>query len=213
MIHTMIEIRGTSHVAGDDLENIRNLVLDREPDVVALELDERRLKALLTEEERGRVHNPFLLLLKTVQDLLSRQTGVVPGSDMLAAFKTAAQQGTDIALIDQDIRVTFQKLKEVSLLEKIKFAGFLSVGMLVIPVKGFDLDTVPDENLVDRLLLQFEVSFPGMYEVLVEERNYVMGEKLKALDRQYDHVLAFVGAGHVSGIQERLDTQDRDATE
>jgi pheromone shutdown protein TraB len=200
----VIELRGTSHIASDDLSNIRELITQRQPDVVALELDEQRLQALLTEEQRHTPHNPFFLLLKKIQEFLGKQTGAMPGSDMLEAFKTAVDDDRDVALIDQDITVTLRKLKGVSLLEKIKFVGFIVMGAVLFPVEQFDLQDVPDDELIHRLLLQFRVSFPQMYDVLVTERNQVMAEKLQALDQQYDHVLAFVGAGHVEGLQEQL---------
>jgi len=203
----MIELRGTSHIASGDLANIRELIEDREPDVVALELDEHRLQALLSDEQAQTPRNPFFLLLKRLQDMLGKQTGAMPGSDMLAAFQTAVEQGADVALIDQDITVTLRKLRNVSLLEKIKFVGFLLVGSILFPFARIDLRAVPDDDLIHRLLLQFRISFPGMYDVLVTERNRVMAEKLRALDRQYDDVLAFVGAGHVEGLQERLDSE------
>ncbi len=202
----MIELRGTSHIAGNDLSDIRDLIREQQPDVVALELDEQRLQALLTEEQRHAPHNPFFFLLKKVQDVLGRQTGVMPGSDMLEAFRTAVENDVDVALIDQEIADTLRKLNDVSVLEKIKFAGFIVAGTVLFPVSRFDLEEVPGNDLVHRLLLQFRVSFPQMYDVLVTERNAIMAAKLQMLDREYDHVLAFVGAGHVEGLQKQLET-------
>lgn len=201
----MIELRGTSHVASEDLSSIRERIEESDADVVALELDERRLQALLTEDQGRTPHNPFFFLLKAVQDLLGRHTGAVPGSDMLEAFRTAVEDGRDVALIDQDITVTLKKLKNVSLLEKIKFVGFMLVGVVAMSTVRLNLREVPEDEFIHRLLLQFRVSFPGMYEVLVEERNEIMAEKLWALDQEYGDVLAFVGAGHVEGLTELLE--------
>ncbi|MDY6769580.1 MAG: TraB/GumN family protein, partial [Candidatus Nanohaloarchaea archaeon] len=67
-----------------------------------------------------------------------------------------------------------------------------------------DLDEVPGEAAVGEMLLRFRVGFPEMHRVLVEERNDVMADRLLALDREYGDVLAFVGAGHVDGVRQRL---------
>lgn len=201
----MIELRGTSHVAGDDLESIRQEVEETEPAVVALELDPLRLQALLHGSRETKPGSLFLLLLKTVQDLLGKSAGVAPGSDMLEAFRAAEAEGIDTALIDQDIRITLQRLKEVPALEKVKFAGFILVSPFLLRGKDLELSEVPEQELVDEMLLRFRVGFPGMHRVLVEERNRVMAQRLELLEQDYGEVLAFVGAGHVQGIEERLD--------
>ncbi len=199
----MIELVGTSHVAGGDLADIRRRVAESEAGVVALELDPGRLDALLHQQDR-RPRNPFILLLKTVQDLLGRHTGIMPGSDMLAAVNAAEDAGKDIALIDREIAVTLQRLRRIPLREKVKFAGMLLLSPFLFSRRDVDLEHVPSAELVGELLLRFRVSFPRMYEVLVEERNSVMAERLAALEEEYGAVVAVVGAGHVSGIRERL---------
>lgn len=201
----MIEVVGTSHVAGAELEHIRDRVREARPDVVALELDPARLEALLRDRDGRRPRNPFLLLLKSVQDLLGRHTGVAPGSDMLAAYTAATGAGIDIVLVDREMAVTLRRLRAVPLREKVKFAGFLLLSPLLFPGVDIDLDTVPEQAVIDQLLTRFRVGFPQMYRVLVEERNAVMAERLSALEAEYGHVMAFLGAGHVRGVRARLD--------
>ncbi|MFB6077131.1 MAG: TraB/GumN family protein, partial [Candidatus Nanohaloarchaea archaeon] len=202
---TMITVRGTSHIASGDLDDIRAAVATRDPDVVAVELDERRLHGLMQDDRDRSVRNPFLLLLTTVQDYLGRKTGVTPGSDMLAAFEAARDHGIDVALIDQDIGETLRKVRQVPLREKVKLAGFVLLSPLVLRGAGpVDLDTVPADDTVQQLLVHLEVGFPRLYDVLVRERNDLMARRLVRLDAEYGDVLAFVGAGHVEGIQERL---------
>lgn len=200
----MIDIRGTSHIAGEDLERIRREVEEKQPDVVALELDPARLDALLHDQQGGRPRNPFFLLMKAVQDLLGRRAGVAPGSDMLTALRAAESEGIDVALIDQDIGVTLERLKAVPLVEKIKFLGFLLLSPFLLRGLDIDLQQVPEQDIVDEMLLRLRIGFPGMYRVLVAERNETMAERLEMLERRYGHVLAFVGAGHVEGVRERL---------
>ncbi|MFB6265562.1 MAG: TraB/GumN family protein, partial [Candidatus Nanohaloarchaea archaeon] len=126
------------------------------------------------------------------------------GSDMLEAFRAAEEAGIDVALVDQDIAVTLHRLKETPLREKLKFAGYLLLAPLLLPGTEFDLETVPEEEVVEEMLLRFEVGFPEMFRVLVEERNAIMAERLRALEQEYEEVTAFVGAGHVEGLREEL---------
>lgn len=200
----MIELRGTSHVASRDLDRIRAVVDEVDPDVVALELDRNRLSALLSGE-REAARDPFLRLMQWVQDLLGKRAGAAPGSDMLAAFRAAEAHGLDVALIDRDIGETVRRLKHLPRLEKVKFAGFLLLAPLLLRAEPLDLEDVPEQAMVDEMLVRLEVSFPGLYDVLVEERNDVMADRLRVLEQEYGEVLAFVGAAHVPGLAERLE--------
>lgn len=201
----MIELRGTSHVASHDISQIRELIRDRQPAVVAIELDPRRLDVLLHGRSR-RARSPLIMLLQLLQTVIGRRTGVMPGSDMLAAFETATQHNIDVALIDRDISITIQHLQQrLPLREKIKFIGFLLVGAFVLPRHHIDLRDVPDDAIVNEALLRLETSFPTLHKILVAERNQVMASRLTALDAEYGDVLAFLGAGHVSGVQHLLD--------
>jgi len=199
----MIVLRPTSHVASDDLSRIPAAVDDAQPDVVALELDERRLQALLTDTQQ-RPHDPFLLVLNTLQRLVGRHTGVMPGADMQAAFEAAADRGIDVALIDRDIAVTVQRLRDAPLREKLKMVAYLVAGPLVGGGPGSAPATVPDPDLVDAALTRFRIGFPRLHDALITERNDLMADRLRHLDTAHGTVLAFVGAGHVPGLQDRL---------
>ncbi|MDY6776794.1 MAG: TraB/GumN family protein [Candidatus Nanohaloarchaea archaeon] len=200
----MIEIVGTSHIAGEELAGIREKVEEEDPDVVAVELDHRRLQALISGDQGRTPSNPFNLVLKALQDFLGRKTGVAPGSDMLEAFHAARENGVDVALVDRDIGITLAGLREVPLREKAKFFGFLLVSPFLLRGGDIDLQEVPDRDIIDEMLLRLEVGFPEIYRVLVADRNREMAERLKALEREYGDVLAFVGAGHVKGLERLL---------
>ncbi|MFB6265849.1 MAG: TraB/GumN family protein [Candidatus Nanohaloarchaea archaeon] len=201
----MIEIVGTSHIAGEELAGIREKISEEDPEVVAVELDPKRLHALMNGGGRGSPGSAFQLLLKTVQNLLGRKTGVAPGSDMLEAFNEAQREGIDAALIDRDIGLTLARLQDVPAKEKLKFSGFLFVSPFLLGSRSIDLQKVPGEDVIGEMLVRLEVGFPEIYRVLVEERNRVMAERLEELEREYGDVLAFVGAGHVSGIKKMIE--------
>lgn len=199
----MIELRATSHVA-TDTDSIREDVEVADAEIVAVELDSLRLHALRHGAGGGRSRDPFLFLLQKLQDVLGKRTGVGPGTDMLTAFEAARSDGRRVALIDQDIRVTMQKLQDIPLREKVKFMGFLVLSPLLFRRTDLALEDVPEQEVVAEVLLRLEVGFPAMYRVLVQERNHVMAARLSSLDKEYGTVLAFLGAGHVQGIREIL---------
>ncbi|MDY6777550.1 MAG: TraB/GumN family protein [Candidatus Nanohaloarchaea archaeon] len=201
----MIRLHGTSHIATESIEEVHTTIRETDPDVVAVELDPKRLYALQHDIQDYSIRKPFLSIIKLVQDHLSRKTGVTPGSELLEAVQEAERQGIPVALIDQDIEQTMQRLRDVSLIEKLKIVAYLLVGVFIPFGSRINLEEVPDQAFIHQLLERLRISFPQLYQVLIVERNEFMASALLDLEQEYGTVLAFVGAGHVEGIRDLLD--------
>lgn len=203
---TLIHVYGTSHVSKESLELIEEKLEEHDPDIVALELDLLRLNALLSGEETS--EGPlFLKLVKRFQKSVGSRTGVMPGDEMIYAYRKALAEGREVALIDQDIRITVERLKQVSRKEKVR-AVLEAVGGLLMPGK-FDVQSIPEEELIGQLLDELKVRFPQLHRVLVEERNKVMADYLGNLEENNpdSEIVAFVGAGHKQELERLLDPQ------
>jgi pheromone shutdown protein TraB len=200
----MIKVYGTSHVSHESLDLIKDKINEHDPDTVALELDLMRLNALLNDDtQRG---GPiFIRIIKKFQDLIGSRTGVMPGGEMLYAYNTAVNEDRDVALIDQEITDTIQKIKGVRRVEKARAVAQLVLGALI--PGSFDISEIPEDEFIDKLLEQFKFKFPELHYVLVEERNKHMIEALKKLQEENPEqdIVAFVGAAHQKEIQEELD--------
>ena len=200
----MIKVYGTSHVSHESLDLIKDKIKEHDPDTVALELDLMRLNALLNDDtQRG---GPiFIRIIKKFQDLIGSRTGVMPGEEMLYAYNTAVNEDRDVALIDQEITDTIQKIKGVRRVEKARAVAQLVLGALI--PGSFDISEIPEDEFIDKLLEQFKFKFPELHYVLVEERNKHMIEALKKLQEENPEqdIVAFVGAAHQKEIQEELD--------
>jgi len=201
----MIELVGTSHISSESVSDASRQIEESNPDIVAIELDPKRYQALLAGQQTDySLQNPLMSLIQYIQQQLSERTGITPGQELLTAASEAEKLDIPLALIDQDIAITMDRLRDIGTLEKIKLTGFLLLGGLLPFGDSFDLDTVPNQDLIEELLVRLQVSFPDLHEALIEERNDIMAARLLALEDEYGDVLAFVGAGHVSGIQDRI---------
>lgn len=204
----LIHVYGTSHVSEDSIELINEKLEQHDPDIVALELDMVRLNSLLNGNDRS--GGPiFLRLVKKFQEYIGTKTGVMPGEEMLYAYRKAVAEGQDVALIDQNIRTTIDRLDTVSRKEKVR--ALLEAGLGFFSEQRFDVSKIPEEEIIDQLLKELEHKFPGLYRVFVEERNRVMAEYLKNLQREEPEaeIVAFVGAAHRKELEEILDTKSR----
>lgn len=204
----MIQIVGTSHISKESIDRI-NVHIDT-ADIVALELDSNRLQALLSKQKTSK--NPvligkigllgylFLVIASGLQQKLGKITGLTPGSELLHAYKTAAKKNLQVALIDQDVRITLNKLSRMKLKHKLS----LLKEMFKPAPKNlrFDIRTIPDEEVITTAMNYLKKVSPPMHKILVDERNHVMAQKLAILQHKFPDkkILAVIGAGHAKEV-------------
>jgi pheromone shutdown protein TraB len=205
----MVYIYGTSHVSDESMDVIDRAIEEHDPDIVALELDMPRLEALLNDDRSSRGGSIFMKMLKKFQERIGEKTGVMPGEEMLHAYQKCADDDRELALIDQDIRVTFGRLKKVPAKEKLKAAG--SLVFSIIASTKMDLSEIPEDETIDMLLEEARDQYPEIYRVLVQERNFYMAEALRQLEAENpeQEIVAFVGAGHKDALRKLLDESDQ----
>jgi pheromone shutdown-related protein TraB len=216
MKYKNLTIVGSSHISPESVVEVTHAIYDLKPDIVAVELDNSRYHALHQSKSRrislrdirsiGIKGYIFAVIAQYVQNSLSKYTGVKPGSDMLTAVRLARHNKLKIALIDQDIHITLQKLsKAITWREKWNFVADIFRGiffrkreMKKLGIDNLDLTKVPGAKLIKKLMKQLHVRYPEIYKVLISERNVVMAKRLKYLmDNNTDKkILAVVGAGH-----------------
>ena len=214
MKYKNLTIVGTSHIAKQSMDEVKKAIENEKPDIVALELDRKRLYALM-HGKKGKIRLYdikkvgfkgfiFSLIGAWAERKLGEIVMVEPGSEMKEAINAARKNKIRIALIDQDIELTLQKFSK-SLTWKEKWNFLVDVINAVVLRKKeveFDLRTVPDKKIIDKLIKKVKDRYPSIYYVLIEERNKVMGRNLRKLMDQHpdEKILAVVGAGHEEGI-------------
>ena len=203
----LIHVYGTSHVSEESFKVIDEAIEEHNPEVIALELDHLRLNSLLGEDKQDS-GSLFAYLIKYFQNRVGAKTGVMPGEEMKYAYNKAVESGRDVALVDQDIRVTIQGLKGVRRKEKVKaafsmIAGFLGLG------KELDVSKIPEDEMISELVEEMQEEFPGLYRVLMKERNQYIVNALREADKgSEEDVVAFLGAAHVKKVEEMLNEVD-----
>ncbi|MBI4152225.1 TraB/GumN family protein [Candidatus Woesearchaeota archaeon] len=222
-----LKILGTSHIARQSIEELKRIVTEYQPEIIALELDQERASVLLEGERRSK--RPSLLqqvrsfglkgylfarLGHYIQQKLGQSVGVSPGSEMKTALEIARKQNLQIALIDQPIHLTLQKFsKGFTWRERGRFASDIFFG-LIQPQKQmkkwkisqFDLRSVPPEEILREMIEHLKERYPSLHKTLIEDRNKYMVRKLVQLVRgnKDKKILVVVGAGHQKGMEELL---------
>jgi len=218
MKYKNLMIIGTSHIAKQSLEEVKGVIEEEKPDIIALELDKKRLYALMSRKKAkvsfyniGRVGFKgflFSLLGAWAEKKLGEVVGVSPGEEMKMAVRLAKKNKIRIALIDQDIEMTLRKFsRSLSWREKWNFVVDLFKAFILRKKEiEFDLSKVPNKKIIKKLIDKVKVRYPNIYKVLVEERNIIMANNLSGLmgENEDKKIVAIVGAGHEKEIIELI---------
>ena len=211
---------GTAHISKQSADLVRQVIEQERPDCVCVELDEKRYKSLsdrrrweaLDIKEIIRKKQLGLLIanlvLASYQKKLGDQIGMMPGSELMEAVKTAEQAGIPVALCDRDVSVTLKRAwRSTPVLKKSWLLATLLASL-------FDKTEITEEKLAElrqtdvltELLEEIGEAMPELKKVLIDERDTYLSEKIKASEG--NKIVAVVGAGHVEGIKRAL-CQDR----
>ncbi|MDA3785625.1 MAG: TraB/GumN family protein [Deltaproteobacteria bacterium] len=213
---------GTAHVSQKSVDLVQQVIAGERPDCVCVELDEKRYQSLSQKEQWQSLDIKQIikqkqlstlminLTLASYQKKLGDQLGVVPGSELLEATRSAERFAIPVALCDRDVRVTLRRAwKKTSFFKK----GYLLASLLA---SLFDSTKLSEEKLselkesdaLSELLAEMGEALPEIKQVLIDERDTFLSEKIKAASGQ--KIVAVVGAGHVAGLKKAL-LEDRSA--
>jgi len=203
---------GTAHVSRASAELVRRVIANEQPETVCVELCESRYQSIrqkarwldmdivkVIKEKKA-----FLLLsnliLAAFQKRIADKLDVQPGQEMLTALDAAEASGAQVWLADRDIRITLARTwRSLGFWAKIKlvFQLVLSFGE-VDDISEADIERLKQTDVLDALLSEIGASQPVIRQILIDERDRYLAQRIKAAPGR--RVVAVVGAGHVPGI-------------
>jgi len=214
---------GTAHISQRSVDEVRSVIEEYQPEVVAVELCQRRYDGITKKDtwENTPVtsllksNNAYFLLAQTflasIQRRLGHEYGVEPGSEMIAAIHEAEHYKKEIALIDRDIAITLKRAwKKMSFREKFRvFWEFLKamIGFEEEDLEELDIEELMDQDMISTMLEEFGHIAPSVTTVLIHERDTYIAQKIRDIAEEKKRVVAVVGAGHLQGIKDYLTTK------
>ncbi len=218
-----LKIIGTAHVSQESVDEVKETILETQPDVVAIELDKGRYTRLMQERAGIEVDDTISVskiikenkvgvfivtsILSYFQNKIGADVEVAPGSEMISAIEAAEKVGSKIVLIDRDINITLQRvLNKMTLKEKSKFIFSCISSIFVSDDEEIDIEDLKKEDTIEEMMGEFKKISPGSYDALVNERDAYLARNI--LNIEEDYVIAVVGAGHKKGINKYLDNPE-----
>ena len=210
---------GTAHISEDSVKEVRSVIEEYKPDVVAIELCQRRYDAITKKDSWDekpvtsllKGNNAYFMLAQTflssIQRKLGKEHGVEPGSEMIAAMQEAEKHNVEVALVDRDISVTLKRAwKKMGLREKTRLIWeFLKamIGFDEDELEDLNLEELMDQDMISQLMEEFGKIAPSVSQVLIHERDLYIAKKIKDASKNKT-VVAVIGAGHLEGIKKHL---------
>ncbi len=212
---------GTAHISKQSVDLVEQVINDEQPDTVCIELDDKRYEALSKQKRwenldlkqviRKKQLSTLLvnLVLSSYQKKLGTQLGVMPGTELLRAAQVAEENNITVALCDREVRVTLRRAWHATSLFK---KGYLVATLFASLFDNTELDEeklteLRNKDVLSELMNEMGEALPAAKEVLIDERDIYMAEKIKAAPGK--RIVAVVGAGHMEGIKRVIGQDNR----
>jgi len=210
-------IVGTAHISRQSADLVREVIENEKPDVVCVELDEKRLLAL---SEKNRWENLDLksiikqkqlstliinLVLSSYQKKLGEKLGVTPGTELLEAVQTAKEKNIPVELCDREVRITLRRAwHSMSFWQKLKFLfGGLAGIFEKQELTEEKLAELRSKDVLSEMMDELGKAMPVLKEVIIDERDQYIAQKMR--ESKGEKIVSIVGAGHVKGIIRTLE--------
>ncbi len=212
---------GTAHISKQSANLVRETIVSEKPNIVCIELDERRLDSLehknkwdnldlKTIIKQKQLSTLFInILLSSYQKKLGSKLGVFPGIELLEAAQIAKENEIPIELVDRDIRITLKRAwRSMSFIQKVKFMSLSFAAVFSNDeISEKDLEELKNKDVLTELIEDLGKAMPSLKKVLIDERDSYLAEKIK--NAKGNKILAVVGAGHIQGIISKIKNDEK----
>ena len=210
-----ITIIGTAHISSDSVEEVKQALIEIQPDTVAIELDDERYKSMTETKDWKEMDIVdiikkkkvgFLLaqmILSSYQRKIAQNLNQNVGQEMSVAIQYSKENQTKLIMIDRNIQTTLLRIwHNLGWFEKIKMLSELLGSLFENDVKEEDIEALKQGDMLQSALAEVSKQFPKIAETLIFERDRIMAYKLAHANGQ--KIVAVVGAAHIPGIQKNL---------
>lgn len=219
----------TAHVSKSSVQDVEECINEVNPDSICIELDKDRYNKL-TQPEKWRDTDivkvikdkqvGFLLvnvILSSFQKRMAKTMDSSTGAEMMAGIRLSKERNCNLVLADRSVKTTFARIWQ-KLSSKEKFHLLTSSIESIFDdeeISEADLEKLKEADALEAALLDISKEFPTVKEVLVDERDKYLCEKIRTAPGK--KVVAIIGAAHSLGIgkyiNEEIDCKELDKIE
>ena len=209
-----IYLIGTAHVSKNSAVLVENTIREINPDIVCIELDEQRFKAITSTNKyedidifqiikKGQLF--FFIgqfIMASFQKKISEKTGSKPGDEFLRAINICNENNIILKLIDRNIGTTLKRAWRLTPFKhKIKFLGALLTDSSE-ELDNINIEELKNRDAIDEMVKAFSDDLPVTKNILIDERDIYLTYGIQK--NLGNTTVTVVGAGHVPGILARI---------
>jgi pheromone shutdown-related protein TraB len=209
---------GTAHVSQASVDLVESAINQISPDSVAVELCQSRFESIRDPDRWKKTDivsvirqgKAYLLMaqlfLSAFQKKIGNKLEVKPGAEMIKAIDIAESKKIDVVLADRDIRTTLKRawhsmgIWSATKLFVSLFSGIISPE----EVDEKEIERLKSGDVLAGMMAELGKTLPGIRTSLIDERDQYLAAKI--ISAPGKKVLAVVGAGHVPGIKQYLNS-------
>lgn len=219
-----VTLLGTAHVSKASADKVQELIATGKYDAVAVELCPSRHKVIVNPDAMAKmdlfqvIKNgqasmvAASLALGAFQQRMAEQFNIEPGAEMRVAIKDAQVAKLPVLLIDREIGTTLKRIyhnvpwwKRFTL-----FAGLIESVISKEKFSAAEIEKLKEGDVLESSFAQFAENEKDLFHPLISERDEYMSARLikECEENNYQHILAVIGAGHLNGMMQQLETQN-----
>ncbi len=218
-----ITLLGTAHVSKASADKVQELIATGKYDAVAVELCPSRHRVIVNPDAMAQmdlfqvIKNgqasmvAASLALGAFQQRMAEQFNIEPGAEMRVAIKDAQAAKLPVLLIDREIGTTLKRIyRNVPWWKRFTlFAGLIESVISKEKFSAEEIEKLKEGDVLESSFAQFAENEKDLFRPLISERDEYMSARLikECSENNYQHILAVIGAGHLNGMVQQLETQ------
>jgi|CXWL01.1.fsa_nt_gi pheromone shutdown-related protein TraB len=218
-----VTLLGTAHVSKASADKVQELIATGKYDAVAVELCPSRHKVIVNPDAMAKMDLfqviksgqasmvAASLALGAFQQRMAEQFDIEPGAEMRVAIKDAQSARLPVLLIDREIGTTMKRIyRNVPWWRRFSlFAGLIGSVISKEKFSTAEIEKLKEGDVLESTFSQFAENEKDLFRPLISERDEYMSARLikECKENNYQHILAIIGAGHLNGMAQQLETQ------
>ncbi len=212
-----IIILGTAHISQKSIEEVSRIIEEEKPDVVCVELCNSRMRSVKDSDHWKKLdifkvfkeRKMWLLLSSLILSSFQKKLGhgnIRPGDEMRKAIELGEKIGAQIVPVDREISITLKRAWwNVGFWSRMFLFSTLVASLLakeeISPEK---IEEMKSDDVLKDLFSQLPSRYNSVKNVIIDERDQYLAQRIREASRKGKKIFAVVGAGHLEGIMKHI---------
>ncbi|PJZ70664.1 Pheromone shutdown protein [Leptospira perolatii] len=217
-------ILGTAHISSKSIEEVSRIVNEENPDVICVELCASRMRSVKDRQHWEKLdifkvfkeRKMWLLLSSLILSSFQKKLGhgsIRPGDEMRRAISESEKTGAKLFPVDREISTTLKRAWwKVGFWDRMLLFSALITSLFVTEeIPPEKIEEMKSDDVLKDLFSQLPKRYDSVKNVIIDERDQYLAQRIREAAKHGKKVFAVVGAGHLNGIMDHIQ-EDRSVT-